>query len=104
MGLQSLGSITILLYVYSPSSTYSLGLSEMLTGSAKQVLHTFKQILSDLELAAGPKSGGLVSDRHIVENSLLEDYRKEVLPAVVESWDQMTPEGQSGIGTLNNFS
>ncbi len=100
--------------VSTPSSTYSLGLSEMLTGSANQVLHTFKQILSDLELVAGSNSGGVVlakikstmSDRHIVEknfNSLLEDYRKEVLPAVVESWDQMTPEQQSSVSTLNNF-
>jgi len=46
--------------VSTPSSTYSLGLSETLTGSANQVLHTFKQILSDLELVAGPKSGGCV--------------------------------------------
>ena len=82
----------------------------MLTGSANQVLHTFKQIPSDLELVAGPKSGGLVlakvkntmSDRHIVEkNSLLEDYRKEILPPVVESWDEMTPEQQNGVATLN---
>ena len=100
--------------VSTPSSTYSLGLSEMLTGSANQVLHTFKQILSDLQLVAGPNSGGFVlakikntmSDRHIVEknfNSLLEDYRKDVLPTVVESWDQMTPEQQSSVSTLNNF-
>ena len=71
--------------VSTPSSTYSLGLSEMLTGSTTQVLHTFRQILSDVELVAGPKAGGLIlakikntmSDRHIVEknfNSLLEDY------------------------------
>ena len=49
----------------------------MLTGSTTQVLHTFRQILSDIEVVAGPKSGGLIlakiknamSDRHIVEKN-----------------------------------
>ena len=41
-------------------SAYSLGLTEMLAGSTSQVLHTFKHILSDLELGAGPKSGSIL--------------------------------------------
>ena len=98
----------------SCNSTYSLGLSEMLTGSTTQVLCTFKQILSDFELVAGPNSGQIVlakikntmSDRHIVEkkfNHLLEDYRRDVLPSVVDSWDQFTLEEQNSMCTLNNF-
>ena len=95
-------------------SAYSLGLTEMLTGSTSQVLHIFKQILSDLELVAGPLSGSILlskikntmSDHHIVEkkfNELLEDYRCDILPTVIESWETMTPDEQSSMSTLNNF-
>ena len=41
-------------YSFQIDSTYSLGLAEMLTGSTMQVLHIFKQVLSDVELVAGP--------------------------------------------------
>ena len=86
----------------------------MLTGSTTQVMHTFKQVLSDVELVAGPNSGNHIlskikntmSDRHIVEknfNHLLEDYRTGILPTIIESWEQMTPEEQGSISTLNNF-
>lgn len=30
-------------------------------------------------------------------NSLLENYRADILPKVVNSWEQMTPEEQLGI-------
>ena len=60
--------------VSTQDSAYSLGMAEMLTGSTTQVLHTFKQILSDVELVAGPNSGKFIlskintmSDRHVVE-------------------------------------
>ena len=56
--------------VSTPSSTYSLGLSEMLTGSTTQVLHTFRQILSDVELVAGPKAGGLILAK--IKNTMSE--------------------------------
>ena len=55
----------------------------MLAGSTSQVLHTFKQILSDLELVAGPKSGNILlskikntmSDRHIVEKNAMSSSK-----------------------------
>ena len=100
--------------ISTQDSAYSLGMAEMLTGSTTQVLHTFKQILSDVELVAGPNSGKLIlsrikntmSDRHVVEkkfNEVLEDYRNEILPTIVQSWEQMTPDEQGSISTLNNF-
>ena len=100
--------------VSTQDSAYSLGMAEMLTGSTKQVLHTFKQILSDIELVAGPNTGKLIlsklkntmSDRHVVEkkfNDVLEDYRRDILPTVIDTWEQMTPEEQGSISTLNNF-
>ena len=59
----------------SESSAYSLGLCEMLTGSAEQTLSTLKQILQDINLVAGQGAGEKViacvkntmSDRHIVQ-------------------------------------
>ena len=47
-----------------------------------------------------------MSDRHIVEkkfNELLEDYRCDILPSVIESWETMTPDERSSMSTLNNF-
>ena len=100
-------SITIP-FRFTCDSAYSLGLTEMLAGL------TFKQILSDLELVAGPKSGSILlskkktmPDRHIVYrekfNALLEDYHRDILPTVIESLEMMTPDEQKGISTLNNF-
>ena len=54
-------------------SVYFLGLCEMLTGSAELTLHTFKQIINDLDLVAR-KSGDVVSKikntMHIVISTL----------------------------------
>ena len=71
--------------ISTPTTSYTLGLAEMLTGSTTHVLERFQQVLCDVKLAAGPKTGGMIlsrmmntmSDRHIIEknfNQLLEDY------------------------------
>ena len=76
--------------------SYSLGLSEIITGSADVALQTLKGILEDINFAVGNGTGQKVlacikntmSDHHIVEknfNRLLEDYRAEVLPVVVSN-------------------
>ena len=46
-----------------------------------------------------------MSDRHVMEkfNEVLEDYRNGILPTIVQSWEQMTPDEQGSISTLNNF-
>ena len=98
----------------TPDSTYSLGLTEMLSGSATQVLSTFQQILYDLELTTQSGSSRVIlskikntmSDRHIVEknfNSLLQSYRMEVLSSVVDNWAELGEDEQQSISTLNNF-
>ncbi|XP_065893139.1 uncharacterized protein [Dysidea avara] len=100
--------------VSTSHSTYSLGLAEMLSGTATQVLSTFQQILSDVEVVAESGSGNAIlskikntmSDRHIVEkkfNTLLEGYRLEILPSVIDNWNEMNTDEQQSIGTLNNF-
>lgn len=96
------------------SSAYSLGLSEMVTGSASQTLATFKQIMGDIELVAGTGIGekivghikNTMSDRHIVQknfNSLLEDYRSQILPKVISNWDALYVQEQGELASLNNF-
>ena len=47
-----------------------------------------------------------MSDRHVVQkkfNSLLEDYRLEILPVVIQEWGQLTATEQDHVSTLNNF-
>ena len=67
-------------------------MAEILTGSTTQVLHTFKQILSDVELVAGPNSGKLISSRikilcliDMKFNEVLEDYHNEILQTIIQS-------------------
>ena len=66
------------------NTAYSLGLSQMLTGSAQQTLDVFKQILSDFQQTVGSQAKAklvtsiknTISDRHIVQknfNCLLEE-------------------------------
>ena len=94
--------------------SYSLGLTDILTGSADVALQTLKGILADISYAAGDGTGqkilacikNTMSDRHIVEknfNKLLEDYRAEVLPVVVSNWSALSIEEKSNISSLNNF-
>ena len=95
-------------------SAYTLGLSEMLTGSAEKTLDTLKQILDDIELVTGESTSktllanikNTMSDRHIVQknfNELLEMYRSEILPDVVSSWKNLSSEEQQQVSSLNNF-
>ena len=100
--------------ISTESSAYSLGLCDMLTGSADLTLLTLRQILGDLDVVAGVGTGaGLVtkikntmSDRHIVQkkfNSLLEDYRSEILPTIISDWNQLSTAEQDQLSSLNNF-
>ena len=100
--------------VSSSDSTYSLGLSEMLTGSADVSLTSLKAILSDIELVATEGTANRIlacikntmSDRHIVEkkfNTLLEDYRRDILPLVISNWDMLSEEEHLHLSSLNNF-
>ena len=95
-------------------SAYSLGLCDMLTGSANLTLLTLKQILGDLDFVAGVGTGaGLLakikntmSDRHIVQkkfNLLLEDYRLEILPTIISDWKELSVAEQEQLSSLNNF-
>ena len=100
--------------VSTETSVYSLGLCDMLTGSAELTLHAFKQIVCDLEAVAGERCGETVvakikntmSDRHIVQKkfiSLLEEYRSQLLPSIVDDWALLSPAEKDHLSSLNNF-
>ena len=100
--------------ISSESRAYSLGLCDMLTGSADLTLLTLKQILGDLDIVAGVGTGaGLLakikntmSDCHIVQkkfNSLLEEYCSEILPSIISDWKELSIAGQDQFSSLNNF-
>ena len=100
--------------ISTESSAYSLGLCDMLTGSADLTLLTLKQILGDLDVVAGVGTGAdllakiknTMSDRHIVQkkfNSLLEDYRSEILPTIISDWKELSVAEQDQLSSLNNF-
>lgn len=88
---------------------YSLGLC------AEVTLHTFRQIVNDLSLVSGKKKGSdavvakiknTMSDCHIVQknfNTLLEDYRADILPSTIQDWDKLSASEQEHMSSLNNF-
>ena len=95
-------------------SAYSIGLSEMVTGSAEKTLDVLKQILDDIKLVTEKSVckqllaniKNTMSDRHIVQknfNELLQLYRLQILPDVVSSWPDLSPEEQQQVNSLNNF-
>ena len=96
-------------------SAYSLGLSEMVTGSAGETLATFEQILGDIELVAGTgiakkivgQIKNTMSDRHIVQKKktliLCWKIRLQILPEVVSNWDALSVQEQEEMASLNNF-
>lgn len=100
--------------ISTDTTAYSLGLSQMLTGSAQQTLDVFKQILSDFQQTVGSQAKAklvtgiknTMSDRHIVQknfNCLLEEYRALILPEVITSWHDLSSEEQQSMSSLNNF-
>ena len=85
--------------------TYTLGIRHVFSGSAKNTLETFQEILSDIDsvqqaLGGNARSAEIVtklkntmSDCHAAEklfNELLSEYRAEILPMVAKDWENMT--------------
>lgn len=102
----------------SQGRPYVVGLRDMLTKSAKDTLDVFKEILWDLDKlyykgTNNPTSQNLLfnvrntmSDRAATEskfNDLLEAYRGEILPMMIEDWDNLSQELRDEMTRLNNF-
>ena len=108
--------------ITTPDSCYTLCLTSMKAGGASDFKEILVNALSDINRTcqAVGKNGtdmsnrilasikNTMSDRHIVEkkfNELLESYRAESLPDIVEGWKDFTPEQQLSFThiIMNNF-
>ena len=100
--------------ISTDKSAYTLGLMEMSSGSARHTLDCLKDVLTDISKGTSSNAGSKIlgnikntmSDRHIVEksfNTLLENYRLEVLPSVIDNWEQLSQDERTNICSLNSF-
>ena len=99
-----------------------LGLRELSNKSSQMTLDVFKQILEDVDQAsklvnandserhAGhtllSKIRNTMSDRAATEvafNTLLQEYRKSILPDVTEYWTHLSEEEKDVLSRMNNF-
>ena len=93
---------------------------EVASGAAQTTLETLQEILQELSQTnethghgysdAGKKILGslksTMSDRASSQkafNTLLSEYRAEVLPQVVSNWDSMSKEEQQSMSQMYNF-
>jgi hypothetical protein len=102
-------------------NVYMLGLREMNNKAASTTLDTFKEILSDISdlcdenLENNKLSSGyhilcnirdFMSDRaktNIAFTQLLIDYRKDIMPDVIDGWNDFTEEQKNACSKINNF-
>ena len=104
--------------VKTESFSYSLGLRHVFSGSANDTLETLKEILSDIDsvqLSLGKeavssriiaKIKNTMSDRHAAEklfNELVSDFRAEILPTIVDNWDELSDVEREQMTCMNNF-
>ena len=95
------------------SLTYSLGLRHVFSGSSRDTLETFKEILSDIDsvfLSLGreavSKIKNTMSYSHTAEklfNEMLHDYRSEILPDVIVNWEELSGDEKENVTRMNNF-
>lgn len=100
-------------------NSYILGLREMVDKSGQSTLDTFKEILSDITNYCHDSENhqnigyiilcnirDTMSDRASTEkhfNVLLEQFRSEILPQVVDNWDSLSVDEKKLCCKMNNF-
>ena len=95
-----------------------VGLRDLSGGTAVEQLEVMKEVLKDVvSMREGEDKDGLVakiiysiknlmSDRCIVQkkfNEILDQYRRDVVPTVVEGWEKMTELEQEKVLKMNDF-
>ena len=110
------------LQVTSQNSSYTLCISDMKAGGASDFKEILEQALSDIKAACDATEKhdvgaskakkilasikNTMSDRHIVEknfNDLLDTYRADILPDVIEGWHELSPTERASVSKMNNF-
>ena len=100
--------------------TYTLGMREVASGSAQSMLKKVKEILDDLSASASTSSDkdtqtateivtrikSTMSDQASTEksfNELLANYRAEILPLVVKTWEELSQKEKESMSEMYNF-
>ena len=104
--------------VATSKQTFSVGLIDMKSGTAEHTFDMFKQSLQDIEELGSKldhenaskkilsKITNTMSDRSIVQknfNTMLHDWRSEILPDITEGWSDLTDEEKTKLRAMNNF-
>ena len=90
---------------------FVLGLRPMVCGNSETILSGLKEILQEIETVSGGTETSMsqkilvsikntMSDRHIVQkkfNLMLQEYRCEILPDVIEGWENLAEADQERI-------
>lgn len=99
-------------------NVYCLGLRDMCNKSSHTTLETFKEILSDISEVCNENIDNTIGDKilcnlqnfmsdraktNIAFTDLLVDYRKEIMPQILKSWDDLDFEQQDACCRVNNF-
>ncbi len=101
----------------SQGNIYVLGLRDIASKAGQDVLSTFQQILRDIDLISDQAEfqvsqrilyniTSTMSDRASTQlkfNDLLEDYRREILPEMIQNYGDLLPEERLAAGKLCNF-
>ena len=101
--------------VETETQSFTLGIREVVSGTAQATLDQFSMILHELSsITACSEIGNKVlasikstmSDRASVEksfNELLASYRSEILPLVVHNWSELLEDEQLSMARMYNF-
>ena len=98
---------------------YTMGVRDVTSGSSENMLQVLRDILGDMyDMCGGEKSvsdrvkdvvarmKNTMGDRAVTENKfnvLLSEFRREILPEVVNGWNEMSEDEQEKCGRMNNF-
>ena len=101
--------------IYAGNESLTIGLRESAEGTAQTTLNTFLDILTQLSNTSSSnqsvneilaKIKNTISDRHAAQkkfNTLLKDYRQDILPDIIEGWDQMSDKEKTDFSNMNHF-
>ncbi|XP_072177862.1 uncharacterized protein [Diadema setosum] len=97
------------------SSSMMIGMGESVGGTAQTTLDTLLGLLHEISDMPGSTQGvnkiirnikNTMSDRHVAEkkfNELLKEYRQNILPEIVDGWEEMNSDEKEQFKSMNNF-
>ena len=106
-----------LMFLVNQGEKFVLELRPMVCGNSETILSGLKEILQEIETVCDETETSMsqkilvsikntMSDRHIVQkkfNLMLQEYRCEILPDVIEGWENLAEADQERIKYSNWF-